>query len=362
LPQQPPYFVLRVGGPGGIAVAFKVSKLAHLVGVGIALVLGGEVASRLDDAMRLDVPFWASPTRDHDLVEAQTWGVHGRPHGRYRKWKLNKFGFRAPPMQMEPDPNRPRLFILGASETFGLYEDADREYPAVLAQHLHAKYEVVNAAMAGITLKRMVPYWEHWAGNFRAQQVLIYPSPMFYLDDKPPGLPSLVRQPEEPVFRPRLVERIRDTYHVLPDWLRAWREEWVLRRNASGQEPFLSVPPDRLEQFGADLDALIDRVQQGGAEVVLMTHASSPAQPPEPQDETFIRRMRMFYPRATAEVLVEFEARANAVIRAAARRHHLKLVDADQAMTGRRELFADMVHFNNDGAARLAELVEQTLR
>jgi len=296
------------------------------------------------------------------LTEAEPWGAHGRPDGQFRKWKLNAFGFRAPPMDRQPRPGQQRVMILGASETFGLYEDAGMEYPAQLALLLQQKYEVINAAMAGITLKSMIPYWDNWAGNFGANKVIVYPSPMFYLDAKPPAAAPHEKQVAWQSFRPRLAERFRDVYHALPDCVRALREEWVIEREGAADDgEFIVVPEERLRLFRQDLCQLVRHIRARGAEPILLTHASSAAWPPRPEDDTFIRRMRMFFPRAKAATLVEFERQANAVIRGLVRQHQVRFIDVDQALTGQRELFADMVHFNNGGATKMAELLARHL-
>jgi lysophospholipase L1-like esterase len=333
------------------------------------MLLGAEVAARLDDWLRHDVPVLANPERQRDLVVAESWGYHGRPYGRFRKWKLNAFGFRGPDMLLEPEPNRTRLLILGASETFGLYESADKEYPAQLGLLLGDGYEVINAAMAGISLGSMLPYWENWASKFHGQRVLLYSSPMFYLDEEPPAPKDpRVTCPESSKgveFRFRLAGRIADTYHTLPEWIKRWREQWVIRRQCAGKGNewlFTKVPEDRLDLFHHDLRKLVLAIRRQGAQPILVTHASSVASPLRVEDDTFIRRMRMFFPRALPETLIAFEDRANDLIRELASSEGLQLIDVDRVLSGNDTLFADMVHFNDAGAARMAGLLAQALR
>lgn len=45
----------------------------------------------------------------------------------FSKWKLNALGFAAQPSS-ERNPQAPRAMVLGASETFGLYEAEGKEY------------------------------------------------------------------------------------------------------------------------------------------------------------------------------------------------------------------------------------------
>src|SRR5262245_65881480 len=80
-----------------------------------------------------------------------------------------------------------RVMVLGASETFGIYESDQKEFPAQVAGLLRAKggspkVEVINAAIVGMTVRSMIPYWRNWASQFRPKIVVVYPSPLFYLE------------------------------------------------------------------------------------------------------------------------------------------------------------------------------------
>jgi hypothetical protein len=347
-------------------VAARIRRLVPLVGLLGACLLGGEVAARLDDWLRLGVPLLDSEDRESALVVAEPWGQHGRPDGKFRKWQLNAFGFRAPSLDVVPDPARPRILVLGASETFGLYEPAGKEYPAQLAGLVQQRYEVVNVAMAGMTLPSMLAYWDHWASRFGAGKVLLYPSPLFYLDDEPPGSPrgGTAKTEESLAWRLRLAYRVQGAYHTLPAWVHGLRERWSIRRASAGCGDgweFGAVPQDRLTLFRRDLSLLVQHIRRCGAEPILVTHASSAAWPPRPEDEAFLLGMRRFFPRAREEVLADFERRANAEMRDLAREEGLRLIDADRALTGRREWYGDMVHFNEAGTRQMAGLLADHL-
>jgi lysophospholipase L1-like esterase len=345
-------------------------RWVHLLGFGCAVLLGGEIAARVNDSIRHGVPLLASPTREGDLVLVESWGRRGRPFGHFRKWQLDSFGFRLIPPGPQAGSDSPRLLLLGASETFGLYESPGNEYPAQLARLLQKKQpcQVINASMAGMSLESMLSYWDQWAGRFHAGRVVIYPPTHFYLDvdlkDPSAAAEPSVQQPSRPIFRPRLLDRVNDLYHRLPEWLRTYREECVIRRDTAGRDAdwyFSQVPQERVERFEDGLRQLIDHIRKYGVEPVLVTHARSATSPPRPEDATHVRRMRMFYPRATPEVLTAFEDRVNAVIRTVAEQEGLVLIDADRVLSGHRELFADLFHFNDDGAAKMAQLLADQL-
>lgn len=349
---------------------------ARLRAVGIAglaltlFLLGAEASARLDDWLHQDTPLLASPDRAHDLTMQDEYGIHGRPHGRFKKWTLNAFGFRSPAEMDRPiPPGVTRLLILGASETFGLHESPGKEYPAQLAEQLHhegiAKIEVVNAAMAGLTVHSQLPYWERWAAQFRPQVVLLYPSPLFYLDDEPPHRwprPSSPAQ-QGPAWASRFGDRLRDRVRRIGP-LRKLRLEWVLRAQAAGQNAdwiYADVPQDRLQFFLDDVAALARAVAARGARPVLLTHAVKAGSPIRPEDQADVREFRPFASRATEAVIVAFEDAANAGLRRLAADNDLPLVDVAAHLNGHRAWFADLVHFNDVGAAEMARLLAAAL-
>jgi len=151
----------------------------------------------------------------------------------------------------------------------------------------------------------------------------------------------------------------------LPSCLKALREEWVIgsQRWGQGESWTFSAPPqDRLECFLADVADLLRQIERSGAEPILVTHARRAAFPARPEDGPDLRAMRMFVPRATAATLIAFEVRANAALRSLGRQQRRTVIDADAVLSGKRPWFADLVHFNNQGAARMAALLAEGLR
>ena len=339
---------------------------------GVVIVLlflaGGEFTSRLDDDIHLGVPFFASPDNERDLKLREAWGFRGRPHGLFRKWRLNRFGFRGPEMEQQPQVGTTRVLVLGASETFGLLESQGKEYPAQLRVLLaqHGPYEVINGGVTSLTASAMTPYWQNWAQNFRPQIVLIYPSPIFYLRDDAPGplSPPTATEANGPYgrFQFRLFDRALSLYRSLPLSIRTLRRQWQLRQHVAGREEawfFSSVPDERLDLYGQDVKSIVDSIRQSGSVPVLVTHAISAQSPPRAEDQLRLQDMRADFCRPTIEVMAEFEKRANALVRDIARREGVPFIDAAAELGGQSQLYGDLVHFNDAGAARLARLLAE---
>src|SRR6266850_4723322 len=119
-------------------------RWGSLAGVFLAT---AELAIRIDDGLTWGAPL-LSPYSNDWLLTRDSVGTRGRPSYRYQKWRMNNLGFRGADITPTPTSGRTRVAILGASETFGLFESEDREYPvrmqAVLDSAAPHRFEVVN--------------------------------------------------------------------------------------------------------------------------------------------------------------------------------------------------------------------------
>jgi len=123
----------------------------------LACLAGGELAARLDDRLRLDVPLVATPNAAYDLIIVDSTIIRGRPFGRYEKIRLNAAGFRGSPITPAPPEGCLRVIVLGASESVVGGEAAGTEYPAFMQRALDKRgcFDVQNAAISALHLARM---------------------------------------------------------------------------------------------------------------------------------------------------------------------------------------------------------------
>jgi hypothetical protein len=110
------------------------------------------------------------------------------------------------------------------------------------------------------------------------------------------------------------------------------------------------------------LDALVAAIRRDGAQPIVMTHASRFTDPPRPQDMDWLERARVHTPRARASVIAQFETLVNARIKEWADANGVEVIDLRSAVGGREELFGDLIHFNDAGAAEVASVIRQTSR
>jgi len=335
----------------------------------LVLVVGatGEVTARIEDYIRRDVPIFSAPDRYRDLVLHDALGIRGRPNGHFAHWRLNSFGFRGPEIARQPAAGCHRVLVLGASESFGLYESDGHEYPAQLQTQLRSAgagcYEVVNASLFGLTLPGITQLWENWAKQFGARTVIVYPTPAFYLNPNPPGPPgpppATVDGP--PWWTPRLRGRAEDLidFPAFIQRRRVAKDAAALEAEHDRSWFFETVPPERLAQYVHDLDTLVSAIRAAQASPVLVTHTTGFHRPPD--DATQIDAMeawRLHMRKPRAPVLLAFEDETRQATLALAQRRGVDVVDAAGAMNGHQEWFAeDLLHFGDSGAARLAALL-----
>jgi lysophospholipase L1-like esterase len=339
----------------------------------LTVLASAELAARVDDRLRYGIPLGAAPDQAYDLRLHDTLGVRGRPHGRFRWWQLNAFGFRGPEMAVHPDSTCPRVVVLGSSEAFGYYESPGHEFPAQLRDRLQGRRpcrEVVNAAIAGASLHSMRRLWTQWVARFAPRYVIVYANPAFYLSTVAPAATTLVRADSRsgdrprPWWTPRLLDRAHQALHY-PAVIQRRRVASLLDEEVAGHDTtwfFTTVPADRLAQYAADLDSLTASICAAGAAPVLVTHAVPFGALPAPGDSDLLREWRTYNPRATTGTLLAFNDSAAAVTGRVAARYGTLLVDAAGRLGGRPHYFVDFTHFTDDGAAAMASLLDAALR
>lgn len=344
-------------------------RFLHILSLLCVVLLTAEGAARCDDWWFHKIGFWAAPSYNDLFMTDSNGQRRGKPNAQYQKWQLNAFGFRAPRMSETPSPEVRRVMLLGASETFGLYEAPDKEFAAQLATMTRVDgLEIVNAALPGITVGTLRQYWDRWASRFGANTVIIYPSTHLYVscEDWRAESASAEGDPTPQGFQIqdlRLFERLRNVIHQ-PDFVVRWRNEHKVAQVVN-QHPaswvYTGPPQTCVRRLHNDLLALIDAVQRTGANVVVCTQALRAAREPSAADLRDLESFRVFSPRAPGRIIREFVSAADADILQLPAERKVTVVDVDAALGGQRALFEDLVHYNDQGAEKVAALLRDRL-
>lgn len=340
-------------------------------------IFAAETTSRVEDFFRYGTPFWAAPDFDRDLFMTGPNGERqGRPNGKYKHFRINGLGFRGPEVEPEPAADVPRILLLGASETFGMYESPDQEYAAQLRKLLEeaGRYEVVNSAVPGMALSAMHSAFDNRLKRLKPNIVIIYPNPLFDLNISLAASHSENRKQglakSAPIasttFQFRLIERLKDSIDKPDFWQRRIDAQKLSeKRNALGPAAvFDEMPDEYVKRFIAELDSLIRSIQQAGATPILMTHAINSKDPPTAADLLALEGSLVHTPRATPMIILRYESAIRSETLKLASTRQVQVIDLAAIANGKPEYFGDLVHFTNKGAyvaaCKIAEKILDT--
>jgi hypothetical protein len=336
-----------------------------------------EMTCRIEDWIRFRTPILSPIASQVGLLVRDQDGIHGRPNARFQKWMLNALGTRGPEASLKKAPGTVRIVVVGASETFGLYESSGREFPRQLEDTLNrrlatrqcraprpSRFEVLNAAVPGMSLPTIEQDVRNRVRRFGADVIVLYPTPAQYLDDDPPRAArpdsSAAAGELSPLqaARPRIVTRVRNQVKaILPEVVKTWmrrRETAAYVRSRPAEWRFAAVPADRLAQYRGDLRTLIGTIRSTGAVPVLSTHANAFMQRGF-SDKHLLWAWERFYPRATGSVIVAFDSVARPVTLGVASDSGVLAVDVAQRLSERTgAMFSDFSHFTDYGAGLVA--------
>lgn len=347
----------------------RILRLIHVLSLMCIGFVAAEGAARIDDWWFQKIPLWSAPSNDDLFMVDSSGQRRGRPNAHYQKWQLNSFGFRGPQIAPRPPAGLRRVVLLGASETFGLFEAPEKEFAAQLAALTRTEdIEVVNAALPGITVGTLRQYWDHWVSRFGASTVIIYPSTHLYVtcEDWRPETSAAESAPLQPAFRIedlRLFGRARNIVSQ-PDFIVRWRNERKVAQVVA-QHPaswvYKTAPTACVAKLHQDLLSLIDAIQSTGANVIVCTQALRAARDPTPADLRDLESFRVFSPRAPGNVIRDFVSAADADILKLPAVRNVIVMDVDAALGGHRSLFEDLVHYNDRGSQQVAALLHDHL-
>jgi lysophospholipase L1-like esterase len=358
------------------------ATLVQFLALVCAFLLAFEATFRIAERIRYGTPFFSRVINEEGLVIRDSLGMHGRANVTYQKWSMNELGLRGPSATHANRPGTLRIITLGASETFGLYEQKGNEYPRALQDTLSRRFagsrtaacsarsvEVLNAATPGMTLPTIAQDVRLRLGSLHPDIVTIYPTPAQYLAPNAPvaaARSKLARElPASNSYYPRSLDGVRAEFkQLLPDVLAVRLARLGLDVERSHHPAgwlYESIPQDRLGAFDADLRKVVGSILSIGAKPVLITHGNAFMRADHPSTDELTLELR-FHQRATPQTLVAFDSAARLVALRVARDSNAAVVDAAQSLsTGPGGIFADFLHFTDYGAARMAGIIADTL-
>ena len=132
-------------------------------------------------------------------------------------------------------------------------------------------------------------------------------------------------------------------------------------RNHESNWVWSSIPEERVELFHSHLQAIIDRSRAIGARPVLLTHASRFSEHPTGLDRQQLIALRVFYPRASTDIIYQFERAMNDEIVSTARHNNVIAIDIDKEVGKAPGYFADFSHFTDSGSLTMAKVLSSAI-
>jgi hypothetical protein len=338
---------------------------------GMVFIATLEFCARLDDLINWNAPFFGQYS--HEILwQTTAWGHGGRPNAKFEKWEINSHGFRSGEIGQDNSSYEIRVLVMGASETFGLYESSGHAFPELLDEDLNRDfpgyYNVINTGFPGMSLPRMLDFFRAIADRIKPDVVIVYPSPQFYLDSSPPSetitKPTISQKDTTAKFTFRLKRKISMVLkkilpHSLQTFIRRLKIEYTRRRLSI--DVWQSPPLKHLEAFRWHLEHLIEEIRSNECKVILATHANRFGVRLNGDDDFFIYSWIAHYPSATPACMLETEKLANNIIKNVSKKYGIPLVDLAAALSDEATYFADFSHFTDKGSALVAKLLAETV-
>jgi hypothetical protein len=347
--------------------------------IAIACLLTIEVSARLDDVRKYGAPFWG-PYSYGRLLTVDEKGIRRNvPNTSFEKWRNNSSGFRGPDISAEKPPGVTRIVCMGTSETYGLYENSGKEWPAQLQAMLdrHGNFQVINSSVVGMPLHFYRPYLEKRVVSFKPDMVILYvnPYPFILRMERSTGSAMRAARPlqdravmESQSFSSRGLAKIKlklvaELKRQFPSPLltryRVWKYSNDVyaaenRLKLKGKSPKDIVPQSDIVAFRKELRDLVEYLKRNGTKVVLSSY------PVLIEPGNLGRYYDIFLETRTGSAelsmsgLIDAARKINHESELLAAEMGVGYVDSNRAVPKTSEYFADNLHYTDAGAGMVA--------
>jgi lysophospholipase L1-like esterase len=315
------------------------------------------------------------------LLEEDSNGIiHNVPNARYEKWEINSFGFRGREINLEKREDQIRIVCLGASESFGLYESKNKEWPSQLGEMLKDPFprvEVINASVIGLNFDKRKDYVEKYVLPLKPDiLILLNQRFVLFVKDTIRGLERREgvnqgkgRGAENPIkvllSRGKSLSKLDQAIgRCLPTSLstaiRMWRLREKIRRKEKrhciNQTPMDEVPENIVLEYEKDLRLFIRYLDENHILPVLSTYPALITPFNKDIHKNLLLATRHVYCIELSEIgLLDASKKLNDVVRRVAEEYRLPFVDNDRLIPKTLEYFGDNFHYTNKGAEFIAK-------
>ena len=356
--------------------------LKRVTGFVLAIIVFGlsvEFCVRVEQYFRFGAPIFGE-------YHVETLRAHGKnvPNVQFEKWKNNNLGFRGPDITVKKPEGKIRVVCIGASETYGLYENPDKEWPAQLRDLLPAQYEVVNTAVVGLSLKNISDYMKKYVFPIEPDVIVIVASPLFMIGKQNMQIIEAVeaeainekeQETPEEARRLSIVKRLIVSFRVIektkqlvkqllvenfPFFLQKTYSMQLAKLEAEtlkGMKPFDSAPEADLKNLKKAIEQTIDLVTANGSKLIFCTYPSLTSNEAFAKHPEKMLGSRRFHASLSIAGMRDSLIKGNAIIFDTSLEKNVAVADVAKVIPQTSDYFEDSVHYTDNGARLFAETV-----
>jgi hypothetical protein len=364
--------------------------LIKWIWLGLVFFVALELITRLGDSIRYDAPFRGVYThlrlRCYDSDDIQ----HNIPHARFERWYNDSLGFRGDEISLEKPAGIYRIVCMGASESYGLYENQGKEWPKQLIGEIDnsAGLEIVNASVVGLSFIKYQPYFEKYVKKITPDMVILLINPCSYvieherLINKPANQaappPAMPAQPKfslssikEFISDLRITDKLAKSFkRLIPNsLLDRYQLELSKKQVAEAEKfrlanksPYDTMPEKYLESYRNDLQALIDCYQANHIKVVLTSYPTLICDETIDKYPEYFLGARRFGVELSLKGMIDVTNKVNQLNHQVAAADSLDFVVLNEVIPHTKEYFADNVHFTDKGAELIARQIATEIK
>jgi hypothetical protein len=343
-----------------------------------------ELCARIDDAVKYGAPFFGTYTNERLRNRDDDGLPFNIPNSRYEKWKNNSYGFRGPDFPINKPHGTFRIVCLGTSETYGMFESPDNEWPAQLQKiKVGSKYQVINASVVGLSLAQIDSYIFKYVKPLKPDMIILVINPISYVTTKlrssnynytvksSKGGEAIHSYNFIDYFRifPKTKELIKQslTYNF-PFFMKSYLLENTKYQinqaetiRLKGVKPINSVPEFIIKSYKYDLNKLIININKYNADVVITSYPSLMDRDNLEKYPDIFLDNRKFAVELSLFGMVDVFDKLNKINQAVASMHRIDYVDLASVLPKSTKYFADNVHYTDDGAKVVAECISKAV-
>lgn len=355
-------------------------KVITLFISGIVFLITIEFSARIDDKIKYGAPFFSEYSAKL-LRNKDSEGINCNiPNSHFEKWKINNLGFRGPNISVMKPKGVIRIVCMGTSETFGLYESPDMEWPSQLSKMLekYNYFEVINTSVVGLPLKKYRRYIEKYVLKLEPDIIILFVNPFEY------GVGNEIFTKRQDTLKkegksfknrgihflkvitysnlrmfPKLKQSLKK---IVPTSVLKQYQLWNMKRQIqklentylNGNKPLDIIPNKNLIIFRNDLKDLIEYLQNKKIKIILTSYPILITQQNIDKYLEIFLDHRRFYTELSLQGIIDASRKFNEEIRLISNKHGVAFIDNNMTIPKNTQYFADNVHYTDEGARLIA--------